>query len=110
MDTVLKAFSGVFMLLLLTAVSVGLIGACLSANAADSYYSDVSKRVSVSNFSDGVILECVNEAKEKGYELEIETSEVNGSGKRVGVGKMTYDFKIPIIGIEKEYLIESNLW
>lgn len=110
MDTVLKTFTGIFLLLLLTSVSVGLIGATLSANAAEMFYSDASKRISVSNFSSHVIEECISDAKERGYELSVDTGEVNGSRKRIGKGKMSYTFSIPILSIQKEYQIESNIW
>ena len=110
MDTVLKTFTGIFLLLLLTAVSVGLIGATLSANAAEMFYSDVSKRISVSNFSSHVIEECILDAKNRGYELSIDTKEVNSSKKRVGTGHMIYTFSVPILSIQKEYQIESNIW
>ncbi|MCR5546493.1 MAG: hypothetical protein K6F30_08475 [Lachnospiraceae bacterium] len=110
MDTVLKSFSGIFILLLLTSVSVGLIGATICANTADQYYSKATKKISVSNFSIDVIEECKKEAKERGYVLEVTSSEVNDTGKRVGQGKLLYDFKVPIIGIHKQYKIESNIW
>ena len=110
MDTVLKTFTGIFLLLLLTAVSVGLIGATLSVNAAEMFYSEVSKKISVSNFSNHVIEECVTDARNHGYGLSIDTSEVNKSGKKVGKGKMIYTFSVPILNIQKEYQIESNIW
>lgn len=110
MDTVLKAFMGIFLLLLLTAISVGLIGATIKADEADYFFSETAKKISVSHFSDEVIMECKDNAKEKGYQLTVKTFDVNGSGKKVGKGSLLYEFCVPILGIKKQYRIESNIW
>ena len=97
METIFKVFTGVFVLMMLTAGGIGLIGATLNANAADHFYSDASKRISVSHFSKDVIEECEKEAKEKGYVLDVKTYQVSDTKKQYGSGKLTYDFSIPVL-------------
>ncbi len=110
MDIIFKGFGGVFILLLLTFTGVGIIHSTMEANAADQYYSETIKQISESNFSDAVISECKKHATERGYGLCVDTYYVNGSKRKHGVVSMTYPFSLPILGIEKEYDLKSDVW
>ncbi|MCR5397230.1 MAG: hypothetical protein K6E64_07145 [Lachnospiraceae bacterium] len=110
MDTVLKSFSGLIIIMLFASVGIGLIFATLYANGADNYYSQVSGKISASHFADSVIQECIEDAKEKGYELTVTKRQVNGTKQYVGEGNLTYQFQIPILGIQKEYNVQGMIW
>ncbi len=110
MDLVFKVFGGVFILLLLTVTGMGIIHSSIEANAADNFYSEAIKKMSESHFSDAVIDECISNANQRGYELTVDTYFVNGSKRKAGVVTMRYPFSLCVLGIERTYDLQSDVW
>ena len=110
MDIIFKAFCGVFIFMLLSFTGMQMIQSTMDAAAAENYYSMVSKRISESHFSPEVVYECTEDAKSKGYSLQVLTYNVNGSREIYGHIKMNYEFILPILGISREYCLENEIW
>lgn len=71
MEQIIKAFTGIFFLMLLFSLGIGILSAQLQAEEAKEYKAAVVSELENSNFSPSVINGCISQAKEQGYELAI---------------------------------------
>ena len=110
MDLIIKAFGGVFVLLLLAVSGVQMIHSTIEANEADNFFSEATKMMSESRFAESVVSECVENAKQRGYELSVTPYYINGSKRKCGSVSMQYLFELPMFGIIKEYQLENDVW
>lgn len=119
MDTVIKGFLGMFILVLITYTAVGTISAELDASAARSYMDDAKKEVAESNLSSSVIDAVGNQASANGYKMKVSTygdmgikTVEYGSGRSIGNTsgvesveiQMIYQYKIPLLGVKNEHV------
>lgn len=110
METIVKAFTGLFFSLLIVYLGVGLISASVEARNADSFAADCVAKIENSNYASEVIKACKEDAKALGYELKIETFQTEGSKKQAyGILDLTYRYAIPIIGLNKEQYICADI-
>lgn len=69
MSQVIKAFTGVFFLMLLTLLGSGIVSAQLDSAYARDYKEAVVAEIENSGFCESVMNACLTQAREDGYEL-----------------------------------------
>ena len=98
MDTVIKGFLGVFIFAMIVYLSAGLISAEMDTHAARSYMDSAKKEIAESNMSPTVITAVQEQAARNGYQMQITTY-----GDVLEL-KMTYHYKIPILGVDQTHM------
>ncbi len=73
MSQVLKAFMGMFFLLALLLLGVGILSAQTDVSDALDYKADIIAELENSNYNAEVLNACIRQANENGYSLEITT-------------------------------------
>ena len=69
MSQVIKAFTGIFFLMLLTLLGSGIVSAQLDSAYARDYKEAVVAEIENSGFCESVMNACLTQAREDGYEL-----------------------------------------
>lgn len=120
MSQVVRAFTGIFFLMLLTLLGSGIIGAQLESSYARDYKEAVVAELENSGLSTTVMNACMRQARENGYELTLwiyqtgkepvfldeETEEVFLTEETEMVEVLlNYDYSIPFLG----YLSKHSL-
>lgn len=113
METVIKSFTGIFFLVVLTCLGVSIIGSSIrSTKASEALLSYVS-RIENSNYADDVIDSCRSDAQkqfgEEGQEaLEVVSMAQEGhSYPSYGRATLNYTYRIPLIGYDTKHSISS---
>ena len=101
MDTVIKGFLGVFIFAMIVYLSAGLISAEMDTHAARSYMDSAKKEIAESNMSPTVITAVQEQAARNGYQMQITTYVLETDGVEL---KMTYHYKIPILGVDQTHM------
>ena len=103
MDTVIKGFLGVFIFAMIVYLSAGLISAEMDTHAARSYMDSAKKEIAESNMSPTVITAVQEQAARNGYQMQITTygDVLETDGVEL---KMTYHYKIPILGVDQTHM------
>lgn len=78
MSQIMKAFTGIFMVLFITATSMGVLGAFLQVTKAQNYHAMIIDEIENSDYYVGVCEECYKLAKESNYRLTITFYHENG--------------------------------
>lgn len=91
MDTMIKSFTGLFFLLMLTALGLSLSASAAASRAADRYAATIKSRIEAAHLSPDVIRECAEEAESRGYFLEVAVSGQAADGRRYGVLELHYN-------------------
>lgn len=73
MSQAIKAFMGVFFLLMLLLLGVGILSAQMDVSDALNYKSDMIAEIENSNYSPAVLNACIRQATDNGYTVEIKT-------------------------------------
>lgn len=115
METVIKGFMGIFLLILLTCTAVSVIASSIqSTNASEALLSYVN-RIENSNYADDVIDACKSDAAKQFGEDEADALEITrytqAGRSNVSYGKATlnYTYRIPMIGYTRNHSISSVL-
>lgn len=96
-----KAFLGLILIVILSFTGVGIISASIDASHAEQYASNIATYIESSNFSEKVIEKCKETAKEKGYELTVNTSDSNDDGWiDFAEINLTYDYSISVLNVK----------
>ncbi len=117
MSQIMKAFTGIFIVLFMTASSMGILGAFLQVSKAQEYHATMIDELENSDYSGKVLTECLDVAAENEYEVEITLYEKNGGCitctesenipqtiPQIDMAKIDMKFTIiiPFLGIENE--------
>ena len=97
MSQVIKAFTGVFFLMLLTLLGSGIVSAQLDSAYARDYKEAVVAEIENSGFCESVMNACITQAREDGYEL---TMTVYQSGEKPIVVESKVDGDIMAENVE----------
>lgn len=110
METIIKAFSSVFFILVICVLGYGLIFSSIIAGRAEDFASSASVRIGNSNYDKSVISELKEDAKKSGYKMEVNLKMVPNT-KRVDYGtlKLIYPYELPILKIKEKHCIESDI-
>ncbi len=122
MSQVIKAFTGVFFLMLLTLLGSGIVSAQLDSAYARDYKEAVVAEIENSGFCESVMNACITQAREDGYEL---TMTVYQSGEKpIVVGSkvdgdimaenvemveilLNYDYSIPFLNYMSRHTLRG---
>lgn len=100
MGQVLKTYLGLFFLLLMGLVGIGVVAAGMEAAAARAYHADVISEIECSNFNAGVISACKDQAKNKGYELAVANMVYDAEqNQQMAEVILSYDYAIPVLNL-----------
>lgn len=94
MSQIMKAFMGIFIILFMVFSSMGVLGAFLQVERALEFHSSVIDELENSDYADVVLENCLKEAEQYGYELEVTMYE---ECAEVDLG---FNIRIPFFGIE----------
>lgn len=84
-------------------VCVGTLDVSVKTAAAKEYKAAVVAEVENSNFNPNVIEACIQDAKTQGYALEIRTCAYEKDmDRQMAEVFLTYDYKIPVLGIAQK--------
>ena len=78
MSQIMKAFTGIFIVLFMTAVSMGLLGAFLQVSKARSFHAMVIDELENSDYHKGVLEACLVTAEKCNYDMTITLYEAEG--------------------------------
>ena len=100
MSQIMKAYMGVFLLLLLTAVSEGIFTGYLQVLSAQDMHAAVIKEMENSHFYHEVVKECFEQAGEKGYRLEITMYKKDGTTQKITSGEAAPEDTKEVMGAD----------
>lgn len=104
MSKIISAFSTLFTVLVILYAGAALITAGADVAAANEYKANVVAEIENSNFNPYVVAECINQAQTAGYQLEIlNTSYDEANNVNTARVILTYDYKMPILGIHASH-------
>lgn len=109
MDTIIKVFLGIYVLLMVVFVSMGIISANLDTRNAEEFATLCEETIKNSNYNEATINEMITYADENGYQLTCDT--ISGSNSRAKTGYMVlrYEFKLPIFNITQYHKIHKYI-
>ncbi len=108
MGQVIKAYVGIFFLLLVGLVGAGVIAAGAQVSAARSYHADVVGEIECSNFSPSVIEACKQQAARAGYALEVKDVVFDASlNRRMAEVILTFDYAVPVLNLVSEHEVRG---
>lgn len=121
MSQIMKAYLGLFLLLLLAFISVGFLGAYMQVLSAQDMHARFVEELEASNFYVQTIKDSFDEADEAGYELKITIYNENGGEQytnkaslpdkleNVGMGKVElyFPFDVPFFGIHQRQVFTA---
>lgn len=100
MGQVLKAYLGIFFLLLIGLVGIGVVTAGAEVTAARNYHADVISEIECSNFNSSVMDACKSQAQAKGYQLTVADMVYDAeSNQQVAEVILSFDYAIPVLNL-----------
>lgn len=110
MENVIKAFLGVFFLVLLSITGMGILSASIDSRAAEDAMSRYCESIESSCFDPKVIKACCDDAAASSRTLKVEVR--SRAGEEIpsyGWAILTYDYKVPALGLCRKTVIRSDL-
>ena len=100
MGQVIKTYLGMFFLMVTGMVGIGVVTAGIQSANARNYHTDVISEIECSNFNEGVLEACKQQAQDDGYELRVRTMSYDAQGhtKRAEV-ILDYEYAIPVLNL-----------
>lgn len=105
MSQIIKAFTGIFFLMMLMLLGCGIISAQMSSVYARDYKSAVITELEDSGCNQFVIESCMEQAQKDGYGLDIKVIEKDG--KRMAEVTLEYDYRIPFLNYAGRYQLKG---
>lgn len=103
LDMVFKAFVGILAAVVIIGSGLGVVNGFSQAVTADNYLETVSKVIVESNYNADVISNCIDEAAQNGYTLQVDVARSIKAGvKSYATVQLRYYFEIPLFGIRQE--------
>ena len=108
MGQVLKTYLGLFFLLLMGLVGIGVVAAGMEVSAARSYHADVISEIECSNFNAGVITACESQAKSRGYDLKVANLVYNAEeNQQLAEVVLSFEYAIPVLSLVSDHEIRG---
>lgn len=93
-----------FVLLIVCTISlICIIGANNNAIVANDYLMNAEAIISASNINQNTINDCIADAQAQGYTLEADVYNQSNYSSRYAVLTLTYDYEIPLLGIDSTH-------
>lgn len=103
MSQIFKSYLGIFLLLLSTAVLIGIVNADMHSNTAGEFHSAVIAEIEESNFAEAVIEECKISAQNLGYTLEVNPVRDEDGNVVMAEVILNYNYEIPFLSIKQAH-------
>ncbi len=102
MESIWKTVLTFAVIILIASMGVSIISANVDITAAGNYMQQVSVVIGESDYSEEIISQCVREAEQNGYVLEVEVydSPVYAEHKYALV-RLKYLYRIPLLGVRQ---------
>ncbi len=108
MGQVIKTYLGLFFLLLMGLVGIGVVTAGVQSAAARNYHADVISEIECSNFNSGVIDACRQQAQDAGYDLNVRTMNYDAEGHVMTAEViLEYNYAIPILNLVTDHEVRG---
>lgn len=108
MGQVMKAYLGIFFLMLMGLVGIGVVAAGIEVNAARNYHADVVSEIECSNFNSSVIASCKQQAQNAGYQLEVADLVYDTvRNQRMAEVILSFDYAIPILNLVSNHEVRG---
>lgn len=105
MSQAIKAFLGIFFLMMLMLLGCEITGAQMSSVYARDYKAAVMAEISDSGCNQNVIDSCVAQAREDGYDLDVLVWEQNGH--RIAEVTLEYEYRISFLNYTNRYKLRG---
>lgn len=104
MESIWKTILGVLVAVLITLAGSAILHANNDAINAQNFLYGAANQYSASNFSETVLAECSRQAAEFGYTLS-ETEKITDicNTTQYVVLELTYTYRIPVLGVNREH-------
>lgn len=100
MKHIIEGFSVLFVLMLNLCLAVGMLNVTVKVAEAKEYKAAVVAEVENSNFNPNVIAACIEDARGKGYSLEVTTCTYGeDTERRMAEVCLTYGYEFPLLGV-----------
>lgn len=100
MKHIIEGYSVLFVLMLNLCLTAGMLSVTAKVAEAKEYKAAVVSEVENSNFNPNVIAACIEDARSKGYVLQIRTCGYKEDTQRlIGEISLTYDYNFPLLGV-----------
>lgn len=106
MGQVIKAYLGIFLMMLLLAAGAGVIAAEVEICRARDFKTDVVTELENSNFHPDVIAACRQQAEDMGYDLQIDTY-ADGDGIRQASVTLVYSYRLGPFHTDTEHVLRG---
>ena len=104
MEQIGKTFMGLFLILIITFVGVGVVSTSVDAAHAEQYAANIANYVESSNYSEDVINKCKLAANKKGYTVEINLYDTdNDTWNDMAEINLRYKYSIQILNVKGSY-------
>lgn len=108
MGQIMKAYLGIFFLLVTGMVGIGVVTAGIQSANARNYHADVISEIECSNFNAAVIASCRQEAQAAGYELEVKTMDYNPQEHaKMAEIILHYEYAIPVLNLVTDHQVRG---
>lgn len=108
MGQIMKAYLGIFFLLVTGMVGIGVVTAGIQSANARNYHADVINEIECSNFNDAVVAACCQQAKDAWYELEVKTMAYDPQEHmKTAEIVLHYEYAIPILNLVTDHQIRG---
>lgn len=108
MGQVIKTYLGLFFLLLMGLVGIGVVTAGVQSASARNYHADVISEIECSNFNAGVIAACRQQAQDAGYNLSVRTMNYDAEGHVMTAEViLEYNYAIPILNLVTDHEVRG---
>ncbi|MCI9445881.1 MAG: hypothetical protein HFH36_00540 [Lachnospiraceae bacterium] len=108
MGQIMKAYLGIFFLLVTGMVGIGVVTAGIQSANARNYHADVISEIECSNFNDAVVASCKQQAQEAGYQLVVKTMDVNvQEHAKVAEVILHYEYAIPVLNLVTDHQVRG---
>lgn len=112
MEEIVKTFSSVFFMLLVTFMGASLVSASVDARNAQAYMTEAVSEISSANCSSSVVSHYENHAKDvdESYKFKVTNkTKSSSSEKYYATATLTYDYSLPILGISQEKKLVTQI-
>lgn len=100
MGQVIKVYMGLFFLLLEALLGMGVIAAGVQTEEARNYHSDIIEEISCSNFNEGVMKSCIEQAETSGYQVKIEPVKYDEAANiQLASVTLEYKYAVPVLNL-----------
>jgi hypothetical protein len=110
MDSVIKGFLGLFLILVMALLGFGLVSASVDARNADTFMADCVEKMEAGNLADGVVAACIEDARANGYQLTVEVVQAEGTSRgSYGMATLEYQYRIPFLQSSRLHQICADI-